>query len=105
MTVKYNFLPATYPCIRTHHDTIQVFLQEDISLDINNNFQVRLPLAFKIYGGAVVINAIDSRLVPVREVYMTHSPDEGLTITLYNRSFQRVDLKEKSLFLIIRYIE
>ena len=105
MTIKYTFLQAKYPCVRAHHSTIQVFLQEDLSLDINNNFQVQLPLSFMIHGGAVVLNTIDDRLVPVKQIYMTGSPKEGLIVTLYNRSYQRVSINKGYLFIIVRYIE
>ena len=50
MTIHYEFLEAKYPCTRTHNATIHVFLQEDISLEVNNNIQIKLPLAFKIMG-------------------------------------------------------
>ena len=105
MTIHYSFLPAKYPCTRTHHATINVFLQEDISLEVNNNIQIKLPLAFKIYGGIVGLSTLDERLVPVKEIYMTNTNDNGLTVTLYNRSYQRVDLTEGTKLVILRYAE
>ena len=89
MTVHYEFSEAKYPCTRTHHVTINVFLQEDISFEVNNNIQIKLPLAFKTYGGLVGFCTLDERLVPVKEIYMTNSNDNGLVVTLYNRSYSR----------------
>ena len=107
MTICYKLLEAKYPCTRTNNATINVFSQEDISLEVNNNMQIKLHLAFKIYGGIVALSTLDERLVPVKEIYMymTSSSDSGLVVTLYNPSYSRYDGKARYRFLILRCVE
>ena len=111
MTIHYDFLQAKCPCTRTHHATINVFLQEDISLEENNNIQIKLPLAINAYGGFVGLATLDKSTVVLvqrkRDLYMTNSNDNGLIVTLNNKSkcYQRVDLKEGLKLLVLRYVE
>ena len=105
MTVEWRFLPTKYECKRTHHATINVFLQKDIKVEANNNIQIKLPLSFKIFGGIVALNSINERLVPAREIYMKHSPEDGLVVTFYKKSLHRVDIERGEPLCILRYVE
>ena len=93
MTIHYEFLEAKPPCTRTHNAAKNVFLQKDITSELNNNIQIKLPLVFKIYGGLVGLSTLDVRLVPVKEIFMVNR-NGALVATPHNRSYQRVDLKE-----------
>ena len=105
MAIHYEFLQAKHPCTVTHHAILNVFSREDISLEVNNNTQIKLPLAFRILGGLVSLSTLGERLVPVKEVYMVNSNDNGLVVTLYNISYSCYDRKAGGNTLILRYVE
>ena len=105
MTITCSFLKSEYPCERTHSATMNVYLHNDLRLDVNNNIQLKLPISFMMYSGCVVLNTVDDRLVPVKEIYMNNSDNDGLVVTLYNRSYSIYNGNKGDKIIILRYIE
>ena len=103
MKIYWEFLPAEFVCERKNN-TIHVYLQQDISLLVNKSIPLQLPVAFKINDGVVVLDAPDKRLVPVKQIFLTNSDNDGLRVIFYNRSYQVVDMNKGDLLCILRHL-
>ena len=87
MNMHYDFLQAKYPCTRTHHATINVLLQEDVSWEVSNNMKIKQPVAFKLYRRVVGLSTLDKISRAVKEIYMVNSDDNGPVLALYNHLY------------------
>ena len=101
--IRWEFLDAKWPC-EVKNKTIYVYLQEDISLLVNKDINMHLPIKWKIKEGAVALTSVDRRLHPMTNLFLLDSEDDGLRITLYNRSYQTVDMKGGDPLCVLRYI-
>ena len=83
---------------------MHVYIQEDISLLVNKDVSLRLPITFKIKEGVVALSSVDRRLHPMTNLFLLDSEGDGLMVTFYNRSYQAVDMKAGDLLCVLRHI-
>ena len=103
MQIYWEFLPARFECLKKG-TTMYVHLQQDMSLTVNKDITLKLPILFKIKSGAVALDILDKRLVPMSQIFMSDSPPDGLPVTFYNRSYQMVNMKAGHVICILRYL-
>ena len=100
--IYWEFLNAKWPC-EVKNKTMYVKLQEDVSLLVNKDISMLLPIKWKIRG-AVALASVDRRLHPMTNLFLQNSEDDGVRVTFYNRSYQTVDMKAGDLLCILRHI-
>ena len=103
MQIYWVFLPAKHEC-EVKGKTMYVYLQQDLSLTVNKDVTLKLPIRFEIHSGAVALDTLDKRLVPVSQIFMTNSETDGLSVTFYNRSYQTIDMKAGDTLCILRHL-
>ena len=102
--ITWNWLDAKYKCDRTYHDTMRVYMQETAKVGVKTFISVVLPITFNICKGAVVVDMVDERLVPLKSCYMLDAPKTGFKTLVYNSSEEVVEIKEGELLCILRHV-
>lgn len=102
-SIHWEFLDAKYKC-EIKGKTIHVYLQQDISLFVNQDISVKLPIKFKIKSGAVLIDTFNKKLTPVNQAFLLNCEEDGLRVTFYNRSNQSIDMKSGEILCIMRHV-
>ena len=101
MTVFWTFLETEFQCEKKGN-TIYVYLGHDISLLVNKELTLELPIQFQLSSGAVLVDTLDKRLMPLRQVYLTS--EDQFMVTFYNKSYQTVNLEKGDPICILRYV-
>ena len=101
--ITWTWLDAKYKCERTHYDTMKVYMQETVKVGVKAHIAVVLPITFNICRGAVVVDTVDERLVPLKSCHMVDAPKTGLTTLVYNSSEEVVEIKGGDLLCILRH--
>ena len=102
-SVYWQILEAKWPC-QIKNKTMYVYLQKTVSLIVNTDISMQLPIKFKIKEGAIALTPVDRRLHPMTNLFLLDSEDTGLKVTFYNRSYQTVDLKAGDLLCVLRHV-